>query len=279
MYCRGCFYDLRGQDTPRCPECGREYDPDDPCSFLEKPNRWHRVRLAFDRCRGPAAILLTAAWLILMVLGPPRFHSGVRPAYNTGSSRSRLNLTMIMAQWIIWQQDDPDKRNFDRRAATRDLLPLWSPWTEQSKFQRRVHVGRAAEGIGGFAVLTAVYTLLVIPLVRGHRRWLMIGSFAVCITLSYASFNAAQIAYALWPNSHAYLDDYVYMNDVDLAPRSGEPSTTIAAYDWRSFEGDEGCIVAFADGHVEQLSDDRAKRLFEANGLEYPAVSKRKADE
>jgi prepilin-type processing-associated H-X9-DG protein len=176
---------------------------------------------------------------------------------------------MIMVQWRIWQQDDPDKRDFDRQAATRDLLALWSPWTEQSKFQRRVHVGRAVEEIGGFAVLTAVYALLVIPLVR-RRRWLVIGGLAVCLTLVYASFNAGEIAYALCPNSHAYLDDYVYVNDIDLAPRNGEPSTTIAAYDWRSFKGAQQRIVAFADGHVEEFSDDQAKPLFEANGLEYP---------
>lgn len=29
--CRGCGYDLRGQVTPRCPECGHEFDADERC--------------------------------------------------------------------------------------------------------------------------------------------------------------------------------------------------------------------------------------------------------
>lgn len=271
MYCRACYYDLRGQETPRCPECGRAFDPGNPSSFLDRPGRFYRLWVGLKRYRIPAITILTSAWLLCMVLGPPRIHARVHHAYNVGSHRSRLNLTMVMVQWMNWQQDDPDKRNFDRQAATRDLLARWSPWTEQSKFQRRVRVGRAIEGIGDFAVLTAVYALLVIPLARRRRRWLVIGGLAVCITLFYASFNAGEIAYALWPNSHAYLDDYVYINDIDLAPWNGEPSTTIAAYDWRSFEGDQRRIIAFADGHVEELGDDCARPLFEANGLEYPA--------
>ncbi len=27
MFCRKCFYDLRGQVEPRCPECGTPFDP------------------------------------------------------------------------------------------------------------------------------------------------------------------------------------------------------------------------------------------------------------
>lgn len=38
--CLGCKYDLRGLDTPRCPECGRPFDPDDPTTTGPVP--WHR---------------------------------------------------------------------------------------------------------------------------------------------------------------------------------------------------------------------------------------------
>jgi hypothetical protein len=35
MFCRKCHYDLRGLGRgTRCPECGTEYHPDDPTTFL-----------------------------------------------------------------------------------------------------------------------------------------------------------------------------------------------------------------------------------------------------
>jgi hypothetical protein len=37
IYCRGCWYDLRGIESGKCPECGRDFDPEQPCSFLYFP--------------------------------------------------------------------------------------------------------------------------------------------------------------------------------------------------------------------------------------------------
>ena len=33
IYCLGCRYPLGGLPEPRCPECGRPFDPDDPKTF------------------------------------------------------------------------------------------------------------------------------------------------------------------------------------------------------------------------------------------------------
>jgi hypothetical protein len=42
-YCLGCNYDLRGLPEPRCPECGRAFDPNDPKTFREEPRERHRA--------------------------------------------------------------------------------------------------------------------------------------------------------------------------------------------------------------------------------------------
>ncbi len=42
-FCRQCGYALQGLPEPRCPECGRDFDPDDPTTF--RPSR-RRVRLS-----------------------------------------------------------------------------------------------------------------------------------------------------------------------------------------------------------------------------------------
>jgi hypothetical protein len=44
-YCLKCGYDLRGQVENRCPECGSEFNPDDPATFAESPPFGIRLRL------------------------------------------------------------------------------------------------------------------------------------------------------------------------------------------------------------------------------------------
>lgn len=43
LYCRSCGYQVVGLSEPRCPECGRLFDPDNPRTFLQHPKAW-RVR-------------------------------------------------------------------------------------------------------------------------------------------------------------------------------------------------------------------------------------------
>ncbi|MFN0131148.1 MAG: hypothetical protein ACKVW3_01230 [Phycisphaerales bacterium] len=58
MFCRDCTYDLRSLAEPRCPECGRVFDPTDPRTFALRPrtvaSRW------------PFAVgLVAAAWPLI----------------------------------------------------------------------------------------------------------------------------------------------------------------------------------------------------------------------
>jgi hypothetical protein len=38
MYCRKCYYDLRGLPEPRCPECGTSFDPQNAATFSRAPS-------------------------------------------------------------------------------------------------------------------------------------------------------------------------------------------------------------------------------------------------
>jgi predicted RNA-binding Zn-ribbon protein involved in translation (DUF1610 family) len=42
--CLGCGYSLRGLETPVCPECGREFDPQDTRTFDANPARRQRKK-------------------------------------------------------------------------------------------------------------------------------------------------------------------------------------------------------------------------------------------
>jgi hypothetical protein len=54
IYCRSCRYPLQGLSGPRCPECGRSFDPSDVLTF----SRYQR-----DATRWPT--LAAVAWLVL----------------------------------------------------------------------------------------------------------------------------------------------------------------------------------------------------------------------
>ena len=44
MRCQSCKYDLSRLTEPRCPECGREFDPNDPGTYFVPRINWARVR-------------------------------------------------------------------------------------------------------------------------------------------------------------------------------------------------------------------------------------------
>lgn len=61
MYCKACWYDLRGTDNRRCPECGKRFHPEIPSTYLRYPGN----RLA----REVWIVLAMQVFAVLMLLG------------------------------------------------------------------------------------------------------------------------------------------------------------------------------------------------------------------
>ena len=64
MYCRRCEYVLDGLTDPRCPECGRVFDPAQRRSYRSRPRPRRRVRTLLKLTAG-AVVALIVVWCIL----------------------------------------------------------------------------------------------------------------------------------------------------------------------------------------------------------------------
>ncbi|GJM24224.1 MAG: hypothetical protein DHS20C16_06390 [Phycisphaerae bacterium] len=68
----------------------------------------------------------------------------------------------------------------------------------------------------------------------------------------------------------AYVDDVTFVSGVDLSSANPKPETTIALYDGHRLTRKDQICIAFADGHVEIMTSDEARPLFEAQGVSFP---------
>jgi hypothetical protein len=74
-YCLGCRYNLRGLTEPRCPECGRAFDPGDPRTWSTTAIRKRRLSVLIPIYVLPLA-LLAAFWIQFVLTRGPRY--GIR---------------------------------------------------------------------------------------------------------------------------------------------------------------------------------------------------------
>lgn len=75
-HCLNCGYDLRGLPEPRCPECGRGFDPDDPRTyFIGRRPWWYRPE-PLPSLLNLACIMVTTLWLLTLTSNPHESESG-----------------------------------------------------------------------------------------------------------------------------------------------------------------------------------------------------------
>lgn len=156
--CRGCNYALRGLSGPRCPECGRAFDPADPATMnLGRPlgamGRWLNQPIWWLT---PVCLLLSIALLTSSIVMP-------------ADTLFLLLFLSIGAFWIIV---------FDRsRAASRrKRLPTYRPVKSEAALQMKRY-GRARKIMLATALLLVlripffiVFAFSVFPLARmGHQ--------------------------------------------------------------------------------------------------------------
>lgn len=278
MYCRHCHYDLRALTTNRCPECGKAFDPNNPDSYYPHyPSFNWRARTALDSIswRGAVFALFCVCWygiFLLPAIDEPR---SIPAPVRREQRMSQPLLTAIMATWIDQQKAKSPSSTlaFDKQAASKTLWRGVSPWTDGALRQRRAKIQGWLEAGQIFAVLFVLPLALAAILRPGKVRRLTAVPLGLLLFVGLVSLAARQLSTLFVPGTHAYLDDYVYLSNVDLL----HPTGKIAAYDLPSSRQGRLHVVAFDDGRVEILVDEnRARQLFEQQGIPYPSSQETK---
>lgn len=94
-YCRACDYPLGGVEPPKCPECGRAFDPADPATVSARPaarrRRWAR-----------RVMLLAGVFALWCVFGPSRVarFTWTWPSENGKTATSETRWHVLGPRWL-----------------------------------------------------------------------------------------------------------------------------------------------------------------------------------
>lgn len=271
MYCRQCHYDLRGQTTNRCPECGKAFDPNNPDSFYPQypsfSQRWGIFIESPIGWRGTVLVLICMYWFGFIILPATTVHSRGYPRPMLQFRRDQVQLESIMGTWLAQQKERESlvSSAFDKQAAIISLPSALSTRTQQDMIRRRGQI-QDFSGTAVFCAFTFVPPLALAVLLWPRKmRWVAGLPLALLLLVGLPSLGDRQVIAVLVPGSHAYLDDFVYLQGIDLL----HPTGKLAAYGLQSL-GQDWRVVAYDDGHAEVVGDPTARSLFEQQGIPYP---------
>lgn len=265
LFCRRCLYDLQGQQSPRCPECGTGFVFDDSQTFLPVRGRaaslMHRIR---DRRRDVLIGLtfLLSLCYVIAIYHLPNLVEATSPSWLAGA-----NLQIVMSAWHIQASANPQAAGFDVEAAKKNLRRSFSPYTQPGWARARSTAIFLLRRAPEFVVPTMVYLLLVAIIEVKRLRRVAIGLLLVLSIVLVASSSPDEWGERMTPGGHAYLDDIVTVAGIDP---TAVPNYMIAAYDVKSFRGDGVRGIAFANGNLEWMTDEKARWFFEVQGIDYP---------
>jgi hypothetical protein len=114
-YCLGCGYILDHLPEPRCPECGREFDPDKPVSYYTRPANTRAKALGRALNAATAAVIAAAAFTRLYTLPAGRAGWAVLALYSMAWVSAGATLLLLRSSLCVVRQavppwHDPDPR-------------------------------------------------------------------------------------------------------------------------------------------------------------------------
>lgn len=265
MYCRCCHYDLRGQDVARCSECGRDFDPTDPATFLEELPAWYDLlaRLDPESTRRTFCVLISVVCTIVWLLSISA-DGQVRRCWHP-SQGDFNNLEHIVKVWKGESQAGrfPPDSTPDQQASLFERR--FSPFQQRDDiFEQRAWVRWAHSEVGWPASLILVNSFLLIPLTRDRAR----KAACCCATLAtivlVLSILAEPISRNWWRGDRAYLSDYDYLPNQEWT--SDQNTLRLAAWPRPPLRRQHRytLVGACSDGTVRELDHETFHALLSA---------------
>jgi hypothetical protein len=260
VFCRSCYYDLRGQNEPRCPECSRAFQFDVPESWLaEIPTIAGGVVLF------AWTLILTLVRLILIFLmiasyfAIPDLEGCTR--YPTMGITAE-NLRVILEEWKRQCGDNKIDCEFNKESAGANLGRRISPARDVDDLRNQRLLQRHLETGAAKLVGPCFFAFLLVATFRGSLRkgMLWLTGSGLCLSVLGCALSTP-IASLRYQGSHAFLDDYRF-----LVP----PFATLKTdgYEYVVVAVEEGSIwqgkkyVGLVGGEIFPISESQAEELF-----------------
>jgi prepilin-type processing-associated H-X9-DG protein len=260
MYCRKCYYDLRGQTVPRCPECGLAFVPGDATTYSEViPSRWrtlaHRLRRIL--------LVPTTALLVLLLIGSAPSRSRAI-AY---SVVSMANLKHITTVWMVESLRGP-LTEFKSPVTLRDKLePRLSARTQRRIVRQKLDLTSWIKGTGRrYCLVLLIWGAVVAVIARGRARRVAIGFMFLASIALVSTFFADPLARWRYPGNYDYLQDFTFVDGWRWTDPA-RSSDGIAAYGSASW-WNQRRNIAFGDGHVGPLPEEQFRCMAMEQGIE-----------
>lgn len=267
MYCKKCFYDLRGQQIERCPECGSSYDSSNPETYFASKPGWIKLQLLRIQHRRVAiSIALTIVLLISWYI-PGRYILRNQKYFHP-SRISSVNLKIILTTWLIQQHEHPEKQQFDIQSARKDMRPFFSARTETKQAARKFFWRYLLVNNIDFTIPLLIYTFLLLILYK-MTVYRFIVLVLLFVTVCLAEHYSSQITNTLWPGSYKFLGDYVYLPELDWKSSKPNKGNTIAAFGREKLKTGGRRVVGYMDGHVNHLFDEQFIPLLQRQGYDF----------
>jgi hypothetical protein len=232
MYCQNCHHDLRGQTVPRCLECGREFDPADPATYLAE--RTTVLRQVF-RDRGVRVIgslvAIGAVYLALIYTFVPGIRcSQCMPIPARGFSQDRLH-TIVMA-YLANGDTKGVRGRLTIDDVRHDLTPSWYSRAAAPAYERSNRWNRKASTWFTGVVLVVGPALAVAVIYRRRVRKVALVIVLACVAVGVGLvMSAYSVQGYMRRSSYDYLEDYVVVPTIDWRDMAQSSWTSIAAFE------------------------------------------------
>lgn len=269
MYCKHCQYDLRGQIESRCPECGHNYDPDNPHTFEHELSR---IPKWVVKCGHFTRRLCTAAFCVVLILAHSILLPNITRCGPTGESiAERSNLKNIIETWRDIAAGKPPPHNLDVVKLAESVGPQISLYSQADTVCLKRKWTRIRREWTPILIMYGFCSFIVF-LVNSYKPSLArrVSGFVLLLSITIGiGFSVMDHRCRLtYKRDYSYLSDYAFVNGLDWSIKPNECRDVIVMFSRKPSPAFSlRRIVGFMDGHLESMSDTEFKVRAAQQGL------------